>query len=217
MRPRPWPPCGVCCRSARSSSARALSGRHQRMRDLLSLRRLHDLVEGGPARREPLRDRRAGRGLGGPAAGGRAALPLGGRAGDRDRRGVTDLIVRGGTVVTAAGAATADVAVEGGRIAAVGPDLGSDAREVVDAAGLLVLPGAVDVHTHVRIASDAEPDRFFQDSVAAAFGGTTTFLAFNNPGTGGSPAAGRTPLDGLRPWRAPTEGDAAGGYRTEEG
>ena len=125
---------------------------------------------------------------------------------------MTDLIVRGGTVVTAAGAATADVAVEGGRIVAVEPDLGLDAREVVDAAGLLVLPGAVDVHTHVRVASDAEPDRFFQDSVAAAFGGTTTFLAFNNPGTGGSAAAGRTLLDGLRSWRARTEGDAAVDY-----
>ena len=47
-----------------------------------------------------------------------------------------------------------------------------------------MLPGVVDVHTHTRVATDAEPDRFFQDSVAAAFGGTTTFLAFNNPGTG---------------------------------
>ena len=54
------------------------------------------------------------------------------------------------------------------------------------------LPGAVDVHTHTRVASDAEPDRFFQDSVAAAYGGTTTFLTFNNPGTGSSPAAERS-------------------------
>ncbi len=123
-----------------------------------------------------------------------------------------DLIVRGGTVVTVSGSSRADVAVEGGRITAVGPDLGADAREVVDADGLLVLPGVVDVHTHVRVASDAEPDRFFGDSVAAAFGGTTTFLAFNNPGTGGSAGAGRTLLDGLRGWRARTEGDAAVDY-----
>ena len=58
--------------------------------------------------------------------------------------------------------------------------------DVVPADGLLVLPGVVDVHTHTRVATDAEPDRFFQDSVAAAFGGTTTMLAFNNPGTGSS-------------------------------
>jgi dihydropyrimidinase len=83
---------------------------------------------------------------------------------------------------------------------------------VIDAWGLLVLPGAVDVHTHTRVATDAEPDRFFQDSVAAAFGGTTTFLAFNNPGTGSSPAAERSVLAGLREWRAATERDSAIDY-----
>ena len=73
---------------------------------------------------------------------------------------MADLVVRGGTVVTATGSAVADVAVEGGRITAVEADLSgpaSTAREVVDARGLLVLPGVVDVHTHTRVASDAEP------------------------------------------------------------
>jgi dihydropyrimidinase len=128
---------------------------------------------------------------------------------------VTELLILGGTVVTAGGSSRADVEVEGGRFARVAPDLGglaANAREVVDASGLLVLPGAVDVHTHTRVASDAEPDRFFQDSVAAAFGGTTTFLAFNNPGTGASPAAERSLLAGLREWRAATEHDSAIDY-----
>jgi dihydropyrimidinase len=128
---------------------------------------------------------------------------------------VSDLLVLGGTVVTAAGSSRAGVEVDGGRIVRVGPDLAglaADAREIVDATGLLVLPGAVDVHTHTRVASDAEPDRFFQDSVAAAFGGTTTFLAFNNPGTGSSPAAERSLLAGLREWRAATEHDSAIDY-----
>ncbi|HYL41529.1 MAG TPA: hypothetical protein VET90_09485, partial [Candidatus Binatus sp.] len=80
---------------------------------------------------------------------------------------------------------------------------------MVDAAGLLVLPGVVDVHTHTRVATDAQPDRFFQDSAAAAFGGTTTFLAFNSPGTGSSAAAERSLLDGLREFRAATAGDSA--------
>jgi dihydropyrimidinase len=125
---------------------------------------------------------------------------------------MTDLIVRGGTVVGANGSQPADLAIDGGRIMAIGPDLGSDAREVVDATGLLVLPGIIDVHTHTRVASDAEPDRFFQDSVAAAFGGTTTFLAFNNPGTGSSAASGRSLMTGLAEWRAMSEGDAAVDY-----
>jgi len=65
------------------------------------------------------------------------------------------------------------------------------------------------VHTHTRVASDPEPDRFFQDSIAAAFGGTTTFLSFNNPGTGSSPAAERSLLTGVREWRAATDSDSA--------
>jgi dihydropyrimidinase len=127
-----------------------------------------------------------------------------------------DLLIRGGTVVTAEGSRRADVAIRDGSIEVVDPDLSSmvDGRsvEVLNATGLLVLPGAVDVHTHTRVATDAEPDRFFQDSVAAAFGGTTTFLAFNNPGTGSSPAAERSLLVGLREWRAATERDSAIDY-----
>ena len=128
---------------------------------------------------------------------------------------MTDLLVRGGTVVTAGGSRLADLAVTGGAIEAIEDDLSGlvdGAGAVVDATGLLVLPGAVDVHTHTRVATDAEPDRFFQDSVAAAFGGTTTFLAFNNPGTGSSPAAERSLLAGLREWRAATERDSAIDY-----
>src|SRR5262245_7091652 len=129
---------------------------------------------------------------------------------------MTDLLVRGGTVVTASGSNRADVLIRDGSIERVAPDLGaiadSGSVDVVDATGLLVLPGAVDAHTHTRVATDDEPDRFFQDSVAAAFGGTTTFLAFNNPGTGSSPAAERSLIAGLKEWRAATERDSAIDY-----
>ncbi len=123
-----------------------------------------------------------------------------------------DLLVRGGTVVTVEGSRRADVAIRGGSIVAIEPDLAAlagSAREVVDASGLLVLPGCVDVHTHTRVASDEEPDRFFQDSLAAAFGGTTTFLAFNNPGTGSSPAAHRSIAAGIEEFRRVTASDGA--------
>src|SRR6187397_3467045 len=122
-----------------------------------------------------------------------------------------EMIVRGGTVVTTDGRRRADVAVENGRITAVDellPDV-AGAREV-DAGGLLVLPGVIDVHTHTPIASEKEPDRFFQDSVAAAFGGTTTFLAFNNPGTGAE-QTGSLPAD-IAAWRRQTDADSAVDY-----
>ncbi len=125
---------------------------------------------------------------------------------------MTDLVIRGGTVVTATESRRVDVAVDGGIITAIEPDLGgpaAGASRVIDATGMLVLPGVVDVHTHTRVASDAEPDRFFQDSVAAAYGGTTSFLSFNNPGTGSSPEAERSLRTGLAEWRAATNGDSA--------
>ncbi len=128
---------------------------------------------------------------------------------------MTDLVIRGGTVVTASGSRLADVAVSGGVITAIEPDLSgraAGAGRVLEATGMLVLPGVVDVHTHTRVASDAEPDRFFQDSVAAAYGGTTSFLSFNNPGTGSSPAAERSLRTGLAEWRTATDGDSAIDY-----
>jgi len=123
-----------------------------------------------------------------------------------------DLVIIGGTVVTTDGSHRADVAIRAGSIEAVETDLSglaAGAGQTVDATGLLVLPGCIDVHTHTRVASDDEPDRFFQDSVAAAFGGTTTFLAFNNPGTGSSPAAHRSILTGIHEFRRATSSDAA--------
>jgi len=122
---------------------------------------------------------------------------------------VTDLVVSGGTVVTATGSSRADVAVDGGRITAVGEGVGQGAHERIDATGMLVLPGAVDVHTHTRLPSPDQPDRFFADSVAAAFGGTTTFLSFNNPGTGISDEGSQSLLAGMREFRARTEGESA--------
>jgi len=60
-----------------------------------------------------------------------------------------DLVIRGGSVIDGTGAAqrTADVAIDQGRIAAVGKAAGSGRREI-DAAGALVTPGFVDIHTH---------------------------------------------------------------------
>jgi dihydropyrimidinase len=128
---------------------------------------------------------------------------------------LTDLLVRGGTIVTAGGSRRADLAADGGRITAIEPSLeglAAGTERVIDATGMLVLPGVIDAHTHTRVATEQEPDRFFHDSVAAAYGGTTAFLSFNNPGTGSSPGAERSLRTGLEEWRAATDSDSAVDY-----
>jgi dihydropyrimidinase len=59
-----------------------------------------------------------------------------------------DLVVRGGTVVTGADVFAANVRMRQGRIAAIGD--GPDGSRVLDAGGLLVLPGGVDTHCHIE-------------------------------------------------------------------
>jgi len=121
---------------------------------------------------------------------------------------MSDLVVAGGSVVTPDGVRAADVRVADGRIAAIGPALSRAGDAVVDATGMLVLPGAIDVHTHVRLPTEERPARFRQDMEAAAAGGTTTVLTFNNPGTGISEAGSSSLLAGLDEFRARTAGQS---------
>lgn len=91
-----------------------------------------------------------------------------------------DLIIRGGTVVTAADTFAADIGLRGGRIAALGADLGS-AREVLDARGKLVLPGGIDSHVHISQPSGpgiVMADDFESATRSAAFGGNTLVMPF---------------------------------------
>jgi len=93
-----------------------------------------------------------------------------------EAQGLFDLVVRGGRVVAGDGSRVADVGVAGGRIARIGDGLRGQ-REI-DASGKLVLPGAIDGHVHIRTErdDDAYDDTFTSGSVAAAFGGVTTFV-----------------------------------------
>ena len=124
---------------------------------------------------------------------------------------MADLVIAGGTVVTPEGTVQADVAVVDGRIERIGPNL-SDGGETVDATGMLVLPGTIDVHTHLRLPDDAHPDRFRRDTEAAAAGGTTTVLTFNNPGTGISDEGASSLMRGLDEFRERTAGESAVDY-----
>lgn len=87
-----------------------------------------------------------------------------------------DLVVRGGSVVTPDGVLGRDVAVVDGRIAAIGADLPATGREELDAAGLHVLPGAVDPHVHFNEPGRADWEGIATGSEALAAGGGTTYV-----------------------------------------
>jgi len=91
-----------------------------------------------------------------------------------------DLVIRNGTVATAADTTICDIGIRHGVIAALGQSLGSGEREI-DASGRLVLPGGIDSHCHIEQRSSAGvvcADDFYSATVAAAFGGTTTVIPF---------------------------------------
>lgn len=89
---------------------------------------------------------------------------------------MSTLLVRGGDVVLPDRVVRADVLVADGVIAAVGRDLDSGGAAVLDAGGLVVLPGAIDPHVHFGWPGAA--DGFAAGSVAAACGGVTSVLEF---------------------------------------
>jgi dihydroorotase len=93
-----------------------------------------------------------------------------------------DLVIRGGHVVTPDAVFNASVAVKDGAVAAVGADeLMPPARDVLDASGLHVLPGAIDVHVHFRDPGYPHKEDFASGTAAAALGGVTT--VFDMPNT----------------------------------
>ncbi len=92
-----------------------------------------------------------------------------------------DLVIQNGTVVTAADTFAADVGIVGDTIAAIGKSLPTDgAQRVINAQGRLVLPGGIDVHTHLDMpfGGTTSADDFESGTIAAAHGGTTTLIDF---------------------------------------
>ncbi|MBZ5685127.1 MAG: dihydropyrimidinase [Acidobacteriia bacterium] len=92
-----------------------------------------------------------------------------------------DTIIRNGSVVTATDTYPADIAIANGKIAAIGKDLPTqNSSHVLDAGGKLLLPGGIDVHTHLDMpfGGTTSADDFETGTRAAAFGGTTTLIDF---------------------------------------
>jgi dihydroorotase len=94
---------------------------------------------------------------------------------------VADLVLAGGTVVSGSASGPADVAIKDGMIVSVGhPGAMPPARERLDVSGMLVLPGAIDVHVHFREPGYTHKEDWETGSAAAAMGGTTTVFEMPN-------------------------------------
>ena len=117
-------------------------------------------------------------------------------------------LIKGGTVVTAGDTLEADVLIEDGVVKAVGAGLDAEGAQVVDASGLLVMPGGIDPHTHLDMpfGGTSSSDDFFTGHRAAAFGGTTCHIDFVIQTKGESLKAG------IQTWRKKAEGKAAVDY-----
>lgn len=109
------------------------------------------------------------------------------------------LHIRGGTVVTAERSTRADILCDDtGLIVQVGANLETPAGyDVVDAGGLLVMPGGIDPHTHMEMPfmGTTASDDFYTGTAAGLAGGTTSILDFVIPGSG------RTLLESWKAWR----------------
>jgi dihydropyrimidinase len=117
-------------------------------------------------------------------------------------------LIRHGTVVTASGASVADVLIQGERIAQVGPQLGVTADAIYEAAGKYILPGGIDVHTHLDmpLGDIVTADDFESGTIAAAFGGTTSIVDF------AVQTRGRPMREAWETWMRKAEGRAAVDY-----
>src|SRR6202451_4691771 len=116
------------------------------------------------------------------------------------------LLIRGGTVVTAEQSTRADVLCQDGTIVALGPALEAPAgTEIVDASGMLVMPGGIDPHTHMELPfmGTTASEAFFTGTSAGVAGGTTSIIDFVIPNPGASL------IEAWHAWRAKAEKAAA--------
>jgi dihydropyrimidinase len=120
-----------------------------------------------------------------------------------------DTVIRNGTIVTATDTYAADIGIEGGKISAIGASLPiENTQKLVDARGMLVMPGGIDVHTHLDMpfGGTKSADDFESGTIAAAYGGTTTLIDF------AIQYKGQTLRHALDTWMKKAEGKATIDY-----
>ncbi len=121
------------------------------------------------------------------------------------------LLIRNGRVITASDDYVADVYCDDGKVAAIGANLPStrfQADRTIDASGQYVMPGGIDVHTHLDMpfGGTTSADDFESGTIAAAHGGTTSLVDF------AIQYRGQTMRHALDVWRGKAEGKAAIDY-----
>lgn len=93
---------------------------------------------------------------------------------------MSDILIKGGRIITAVDDYVGDILIQDGKIEAIGRSLSVESAQIHDATGLFVFPGGVDVHTHME--STQGPaitcDTYETGTISAAFGGTTTLIDF---------------------------------------
>jgi len=111
-------------------------------------------------------------------------------------------LIKNGTVVTASDTYKADVLIEDEKIVMIGLDLPAGDAEVIDAEGMLLMPGGIDAHTHLDMpfGGTTTADDFYTGQRAAAFGGTTCHVDF------ALQQKGQTLKQGVEMWQAKAEG-----------
>jgi len=107
------------------------------------------------------------------------------------------LLIKNGTVVTSDKISIADLYVEDDTITAIGESLTKQSQITIDASGKFVIPGGIDVHTHLEapVGGTTSSDDFETGTRAAAFGGTTCIVDF------ATQSKGQSLLDAYRIWR----------------
>lgn len=118
------------------------------------------------------------------------------------------LLIKNGTVVTAADRFDADVWVVGEKIQAIGKDLNEGADKTIDAAGCFLFPGGIDAHTHMELPfmGTHSSDDFESGTLAGLHGGTTTIIDF------AIQTQGDTLTSALNQWHEKAGGKAVGDY-----
>ncbi len=122
---------------------------------------------------------------------------------------MTKTLIKNGTVVTAIDRMDADVLIDGTKVVALlGREHSVEPDEVIDARGKLVIPGGIDVHTHMELpfGGTFAADTFETGTRAAAWGGTTTIIDF------AVQTVGQSAMDGWEAWMDKASGNCAIDY-----